>query len=196
MESTLITEFYRSQKPQKRRELLEQAIQSGQEPEKNAIRKEILDLRYETKKTWGSTDEVDTFMRLWMALEFNKEAVKSFMGQKSGRREILKNLDAISFLKIMKKSELHKELLYQECVHLVKLYISLCEKDKSYRNALMGLITMSDEKVEEKIRGDIYQTAVRLPVLLELTDELGLLTRAARAAYAEYYPDQDPLPEN
>lgn len=195
MESTLITEFYRSQKPEKRRQLLEQAIQTGEEPEKNAIRKELLDVRYETRKSWGETEVVDTFMRLWMTLEFYKEPNKGFMGMKSARKEILKNLDKINFRKIMEKSKLHQELLYQECLHLMKLYISLCEKDKSYRNALMGLITMSDERVEEKIRSDIYQTAVLLPARLEMTEELALITRAARTAYAESFPDLDPLPE-
>ena len=91
------------------------------------------------------------------------------------------------------KSSLHKELLYEECCHAVRLYVSLCEKDRNYRNLFMGVMQMSDEKVREKLKRDLYTTAVLTPKNLDLETELALFTQAAEQIYTEYFPNDPPL---
>ena len=195
MNTPLITEFYKVTKPQKRRELLEKSIQAGEDPEKNAIRLELISLRYPEQKNGKAKDPVDALLRVWMYIEFNRKASKSRMQMKSAQKEIRKNMDDIQFLQFMKKSELHRELLYEEVCHMLKLYMTLCESDKSYRNTFFGLLTMSDEAFRQKLRADVYETAVLVPRRLDMQEELQILEEAVREVYCQVFPDEDPLPE-
>ena len=46
MDTPIIAQYYRETEPEKRKELLEQAIASGEDQEANKIRKEIWEARY------------------------------------------------------------------------------------------------------------------------------------------------------
>ena len=52
MDTPIIAQYYRETEPEKRKELLEQAIASGEDQEANKIRKEIWEARYK-----GTTNE-------------------------------------------------------------------------------------------------------------------------------------------
>ena len=68
MDTSIIAQYYRETEPEKRKELLEQAIASGEDQEANKIRKEIWEARYK-----GTTNEggiADGYLKFWMALEF------------------------------------------------------------------------------------------------------------------------------
>ena len=72
MDTPIIAQYYRETEPEKRKELLEQAIASGEDQEANKIRKEIWEARYK-----GTTNEggiADGYLKFWMALEFNRNA--------------------------------------------------------------------------------------------------------------------------
>ena len=67
MDTPIIAHYYRETEPEKRKELLEQAIASGEDQEANKIRKEIWEARYK-----GTTNEggiADGYLKFWMALE-------------------------------------------------------------------------------------------------------------------------------
>ena len=106
-----------------------------------------------------------------------------------------KELDQVHFHELAAKSELHRELIYRECEHLVKLYMDLCQTDKSYNTILCGLVTMKKDDVKSKLQRDIYETAVKVPRELDMEQELALLTRAARKVYEDYFPGEGGLPE-
>ena len=106
-----------------------------------------------------------------------------------------KELDQVHFHELAAKSELHRELIYRECEHLVKLYMDLCQTDKSYNTILCGLVTMKRDDVKSKLQRDIYETAVKVPRELDMEQELALLTRAARKVYEDYFPGEGGLPE-
>lgn len=195
MNTPLITEFYKVTKPQKRREILEKSIQAGEDPQKNAIRLELISLRYPKQKNGRTKEPVDALLRVWMYIEFNKKNSRSRMHAANARKEIRKNMDEIQFQQILKKSGLHRELLYAEVCHMLKLYMNLCETDKSYRNTFFGLLTMSDEAFREKLRADVYETAVLVPRRLEMQEELQIFEDALRDVYCREFPDEDPLPE-
>ena len=59
-------------------------------------------------------------------------------------------LDDVKFREIRAKSPLHEELLYRECKHLVKFYMTLCAQDKNYNSILCGLITIKKESSEAR----------------------------------------------
>lgn len=190
MDTPKIAAYYRESDPMKRKALLEQAIAEGENTEENEVRKELWEIRYHDASDVGAGERADGFMGLWMTLEFNRDAEKKWFAVKRARKEITKQLDKLGFQKISAKSELHKELLYRECCHLVKLYMDLCEKDKSYNNMLCGLVSISSEHFKEKLQKDIRSTAVKLPTALQLEEELAMITEAAREMYELKFPDE------
>ena len=120
-----------------------------------------------------------------MALEFNRNAGHKIFGPGKAQKEILKELDDVKFREIRAKSPLHEELLYRECKHLVKFYMTLCAQDKNYNSILS----------EAKMKRDIYETAIRLPKDLNLEEELALVTKAAHEVYGQEYPEESGFPE-
>lgn len=190
MHTPTIAAYYREADPMKRRALLEKSIAQGEEPGENAIRKEIWEIRYRDSSDAKGTQRADGFLRLWMSLEFNRDAQKKWLGVKRARKEIAGLLEKLQFAQIAGKSELHHELLYRECCHLVKIYMELCEKDKNYNNLLCGLISMSSERSKEKLQNDILQTAVKLPAALQMEEELDLITKAAKEMYEVQFPGE------
>ena len=45
------------------------------------------------------------------------------------------------------------------------------------------------------MKGDIYETAIRLPKDLNLEEELALVTKAAHEVYGQEYPEESGFPE-
>ena len=123
MDTPIIAKYYRETEPEKRKELLEQAIASGEDQEANKIQKEIWEARYK-----GTTNEggiADGYLKFWMALEFNRNAGHKVFGSGRAQKEIRKELDDVKFREIRAKSALHEELLHRECASCQILYGSL-----------------------------------------------------------------------
>lgn len=192
MDTPIIAQYYRETEPEKRKELLEQAIASGEDKEANEIRKEIWEARYKGVTNDGSL--ADGYLKFWMALEFNRNAGHKIFGAGRAQKEIQKELDDVKFREIRKKSALHEELLYRECQQLIKFYMDLCEKDKNYNSILCGLVTIKKDSAEAKLKRDIYETAIRLPQEIGLENELDLVSKAAREMYELQFPGEN-LPE-
>ena len=193
METPIIAQYYKETEPEKRKKLLDQAIESGEEQDANEIRKEIWEARYK-----GTTNEgglADGYLKLWMTLEFNRNAGHKIFGAGRAQKEILRELDDVKFREIRNKSALHEELLYKECKQLVKLYMDLCEKDKNYNSVLCGLVTIKKDSAVAKLKRDIYETTIRLPQELGLEKELDLVSKAAREVYELQFPDEGGMPE-
>ena len=194
MDTPTIAANYREADPMKRKQLLDQSEAAGEEPEANKIRREIWEARYHEKGENGSL--ADGFLKLWMAMEFNRNSGNRwFTGSRGARKEIGKELAAVKFHEIRQKSGLHEQLLYRECCHLVDLYMNLCSHDKSYNTIICGIITNSKDSAKAKLQKDIYETAVRLPGELNMQEELGLITKAAREIYEIQFPGEGGLPE-
>lgn len=194
MDTPTIAAYYREADPMKRKQLLDQSEAAGEEPEANKIRREIWEARYHEKGENGSL--ADGFLKLWMAMEFNRNSGNRwFTGSRGARKEIGKELAAVKFHEIRQKSGLHEQLLYRECCHLVDLYMNLCSHDKSYNTIICGIITISKDSAKAKLQKDIYETAIRLPGELNMQEELGLITKAAREIYEIQFPGEGGLPE-
>ena len=175
------------------KELLEQAIAEEGATEENQARREIWDARYSMKSDLGG--QADGYLKFWMTIEFNRTSGNRWFTSKGARKGLQKELDQVHFHELAAKSELHRELIYRECEHLVKLYMDLCQTDKSYNTILCGLVTMKRDDVKSKLQRDIYETAVKVPRELDMEQELALLTRAARKVYEDYFPGEGGLPE-
>ena len=161
MDTPTIAQYYRETDPAKRKELLEQAIAEEGATEENQARREIWDARYSMKSDLGG--QADGYLKFWMTIEFNRTSGNRWFTSKGARKGLQKELDQVHFHELAAKSELHRELIYRECEHLVKLYMDLCQTDKSYNTILCGLVTMKKDDVKSKLQRDIYETAVKVP---------------------------------
>ena len=193
MDTPTITQYYREADPAKRLALLNMSIEAGEEPELNKIRRELWDIRYQDKSELGGDTRADGLIALWMLMEFNRDSAKRFMGVRGGRKEILKQLDKMKFQEIRAKGKDYEDMLYRECCHMVNTYMELCEFDKAYNSTLFGILKMSSEQAKDKLKADIYHTAVELPQTLKLEEELGMITRAAREMYELHFPGEGSL---
>lgn len=182
--------YYREYDPMKRKMFLDQSIAAGEDDEANAIRKELWEIRYGGPSEAGPNTRADGYLALWMAMEYNKDAGGRFFGARGARKEIVKNLEKMKFKEIQEKSELHRELLYRECCHMVKTYMEICEKDKTYGSTLCGIVPLGEQNVKNKLQKDVYETAVVLPGNINMKEELDIITRAAREAYEAHFPGE------
>lgn len=185
----LIRRYYRESDPIKRKKILEKSIEQGEEPEKNAVRKELWELRYQEASRAAKGNRSDGFLRLWMTLKYAQENTGGFLGgAKRSAKEVRKMLDKLGVSRMQEKGGIYEECLYDECVHAAELYIQSCETDKNYGTGLMGLMALSQEKIQSKITQDIYGVAISTPESLGLVDELSLISRSAKEVYQKHYP--------
>ena len=189
MDTPTIAKYYREKEPMERLKLLEQSIAAEEDPEGNKIRKELWDIRYSDKSEVGDT-RADGYLGLWMTMEFNRNSGSRFFGTRGAKKEIGKYLTKLKFQEIQEKGGLYEELLYRECCHMVLVYMDLCQTDKSYNTTLCGLIHIKEDSAKSKLQRDIKETAVDLPGNLGMEAELGIITRAAREIYRQYYPNE------
>ena len=189
MDTPTIAKYYREKEPMERLKLLEQSIAAEEDPEGNRIRKELWEIRYSDKSEAGDT-RADGYLGLWMTMEFNRNSSSRFFGTRSAKKEIGKYLTKLKFQEIQEKGGLYQELLYRECCHMVLVYMDLCQTDKSYNTTLCGLIHIKEDSAKSKLQRDIRETAVDLPGTLGMESELGIITRAAREIYRQYYPNE------
>ena len=189
MDTPTIAKYYREKEPMERLKLLEQSIVAEEDPEGNKIRKELWEIRYSDKSEAGDT-RADGYLGLWMTMEFNRNSGSRFFGTRSAKKEIRKYLTKLKFQEIQEKGGLYEELLYRECCHMVLVYMDLCQTDKSYNTTLCGLIHIKEDSAKSKLQRDIRETAVDLPGTLGMESELGIITRAAREIYRQYYPNE------
>lgn len=185
--------YYREHDPMKRKMFLDQSIAAGEDEAANAVREELWELRYGGPSELGPDTRADGYLALWMAMEYSKDTAGKLFGVKRARKEIEKNLDRLKFKEIQEKSDLHRELLYRECCHMVKTYMELCEKDKTYNTTLFGIVPINEKNAKSKLQGDIYHTAVSLPEEINMQQELEIITRAAREAYEDHFPGEGGL---
>lgn len=193
MDTPTIAQYYRETDPAKRKELLEQAIAEEGATEENQARKEIWDARYSMKSDLGG--QADGYLKFWMTIEFNRTSGNRWFSSRGARKDLMKELNQVRFVELAGRSDMYRELVGRECEHLVKMYMDLCQTDRSYNTILCGLVTIKKDDVKSKLQRDIYETAVKVPKELEMEQELALLTRAARKVYEEYFPGEGGLPE-
>lgn len=193
MDTPTIAQYYRETDPAKRKELLDQAIAEEGATEENQARREIWDARYSMKSDLGG--QADGYLKFWMTIEFNRTSANRWFGLRSARKGLTKEMNQVRFFELADRNDLYKELVYRECEHLVRMYMDLCQTDKSYTTALCGLMTIKKDDVKAKLQNDIFETAVKVPRELGMEEEMALLTRAARKVYEEYFPGEGGLPE-
>ena len=97
------------------------------------------------------------------------------------------------FSEMQEKSYLHRELLYRDCCLMVKTFMDLCDKDKTYFSSLCGIVPISEKSAKSKLQKDVYTTAIVFPEEINMQEELEMITKAAREAYEAHFPGEGGL---
>lgn len=186
---SLLDRYYQEQDPMKRKKILEKYTATGEEPELNAIRKEIWEKRYSDGSSAVKNGRADGYLRIWMETKFADGNTSHFFGGvKRAQKSFRKLIAAAGLDNIEAKSKEYQELLYRECLHAATLYLDSCLSDKNYSTGLLGLMKLPDDAIATKISKDVYVTAIRVPRQLDLEKELAYFSRAALEVYFEKFP--------
>ena len=195
MDSPIIAAYYKETDPMKRLKLLNKSVEKGEDPEGNAIRKEIWEIRYAEKSAASKTTRADGFLGLWMTMEFNRYSAGKYFGRKGAVKELNKWLEKLKFDEFQDDGNpLKKELFYRECVHMVYTYVMLSKEDKNYNSYLFGFLRMKKESAEEKMKKDIYDTGIELPEKLGI-EKMKIIAEAAREIYDREFKEEDYIDE-
>ncbi len=195
MDTPTIAQYYKEIDPLKRKKFLERSIAENEDPEKNPVRLELWSMRYKEAPKHAEVPMADGFMNLLMHLEINRNRIKSLFGSNGAKKEIASLIKKLGVVEFEQKGELYHEVIYREYCHLVQTYFTLCMEDKTYGSAFMGLVQMKKENLIAKMKKDIYETFIKLPVDAGLREELKTLAQAARDVYALQFPEDGPLPD-
>ncbi|MCF0146690.1 MAG: hypothetical protein HUJ73_08915 [Eubacterium sp.] len=186
MEKLWVKQYMRETKPKQRKAILEQAIaDEGMMPD-NELRQKIAEKRY----TVVDHNDADLFLRGWLTLHFMENLKNTAFNRKRIQREKGKILSDWQFPTAKEYGEIGDQVLYEELFNMTKLYIELCTEDKHYKSIILGLGTMSKEKLRYKIAKDVYNVAFAIPKRLAFADEVGALADAARDAYCEVFDEE------
>ena len=182
-EKLWVSQYMREQEKDRRREILEQAIaEEGMLPD-NELREKLWKARY--RKQGGR--EVDTFVRGLMNLMYIDNVGQGFFARKRVEQEKQKILEDWQMALAAQYGETGKQVLYEELFNTVRLFMLLCEDDKTYGSVLLGLGHMNKEKLTAKIARDVFRMAYEIPRRHGISKEVAVFTKAATDAYCEMY---------
>ena len=185
-EKLWIQQYMREPESGRRREILEQAIaEEGLTPD-NELRQKLLNARYQEK----DGREIDTFIRGWVNLSFLDNSSTGFFSKKRIEKEKKSVLSDWQLELAESYGETGRQVLYEEMFNLARLYMQICEEDKTYGSVILGLGQMKKERRTAKIARDVYRAAYELPARYDLREKLAVFTQAATDAFYEVY-DRD-----
>lgn len=170
---------------EEKKRYLDIGLEKEKSPE-NLLRKKLYECRYLDKK--GKVTGADHFIAMWMELSFLRHKKDSFFGKRALQKTVAQIGDEL-MLKEGTTEEL-SNVLYQEYVNLISLYISLCQQDKTYKSILLGIGTIKDSALQNKIAKDVFETAVEIPRIAGMEKEYELFIRAARDSFLIAYPTE------
>lgn len=175
--------YYLPTEGKTRKIALDRAIAEELEPEKNKIRKEIWERRY------NDPAGVDRFLAGYMNFNYYAAVVKNSWTVKFHKKDIKRTQEYLCYDIPDKYGAEGEAVLYLELYHMLDYYIDICLRDKKYSGLLMGLGTMKKEKLINKIADDLFKTSCCLPDGLELLPAHELFKKAAKQCFYNRFPN-------
>ena len=193
MDSPNVARYYEESDPLRRKKLLKLILEQEGASEENIARKEIFEARYAKTSKADKQAPADGYLGLWMVLEYNKNVGGGFLGLniRQAQKEIRRHLSKLKIREFHDRSGVYASLIERELEHMVRVYIQLCQKDRTYNSTIFGMMKMSSESAERKLKEDITSIMDLLPEKLQMTEELSLITTAVRKVYDEVFPHDD-----
>lgn len=181
-----VEEYYRETDREKRKEILDRGIAEEGMTRENEIRLKFWEGRYETRAR--DKAQVDRFIRGWMGMSYMHTASRSVLGRKKLEKEKARVLEDWNVPLAESYGEEGQEALYQELCNMTRLYLQLCQEDKSYSSLILGLGTMKKESLINKIALDVFTLAYTVPRFTGTEQVFALFTRAATDVFRETFP--------
>ncbi|HIV24966.1 MAG TPA: hypothetical protein IAB71_04135 [Candidatus Scatomonas pullistercoris] len=192
-EKVWVEKYYLETDRERRKEMLDQAIAEEGMTRENEIRLKFWERRYETREK--DNVQIDRFIRGWMEMSYMNTSSRSAFGRKKLEREKEKVLDDWSMELARSYGEEGEEAFYQELCNMTRLYLQLCQEDKSYSSLILGIGTMKRESLINKIAMDVYTMAYAVPRFTGTEELFSTFTRAATDVFYETFPKNRELLE-
>lgn len=173
-----------------RKAALDRALAEELEPERDEVRREMWDRRY------NRPAGVDNFLAGYMDLHYFATTVKSNFMVKFHAREMKKAQSLLCYDIPEKYGKEGEEMLYLELYHMVDYYIDICLRDKKYSGLLLGFGTMKKEALINKIGDDLYKACFGIAEGFKMKPAHELLKKAAKQCFASRFPWQKDLLES
>lgn len=182
-------QYYQETNKDKRKKILEAAIEEeGMNPE-NELRLELWERRYGQK---GNEPEgIDRYIRGWMGMLYLNQSASLFSGKRRAVRELRKVKEDWNEELLKGKGELGEKLMYQEMYNMVKLYMKLCATDRNYTTTMFGMMRMDEKKVVQRMEKEIYMVTCEIPRNLGMEEEFQILRKAAKDAFTDQYQEPE-----
>lgn len=177
--------YYREMEPAIRRQLLDEAKRQGLTPEDNEIREFIFAKRYQLNKK----GYVDSYLKPWMDFKYIYGSGNGSFSFKKNQKRIRTLFKELGEPEIRAMGERATEILSQEYEHSGLVYITLSSNDPAYRAVILGLGSVSEERLAQRITADFAVAVKVIPEQLGMTEELSLWTEAVKRSHHTAYPN-------
>lgn len=178
-------QYYQETNKDKRKKILEAAIEEeGMNPE-DELRLELWERRYGQRK--NEPEGIDRYIRGWMGMLYLDQSASFFSGKRKALREIRKVKEDWNEELLKGKGELGEKLMYQEMYNMIKLYMELCVTDRSYTTTMFGMMRVDEKKIVQRMEKEIYVVTCEIPRNLGMQEEFQILRKAAKDAFTDQY---------
>ena len=185
-EKAWVENYYRETDRERRKEILDQAIAEEGMTRENEIRMKFWEGRYETREKDHVT--IDHFIRGWMGMSYMHTSSRTVFGRKKLDKEKERVMADWNMELARHYGEEGEEAFYQELCNMTRLYLQLCQEDKSYSSLILGIGTMKKESLINKIAQEIFTLAYAVPRYTGTEELFASFTRAATDVFRETFP--------
>ena len=185
-ENLWVEEYRQEVEKEERKEILDKAIAEEGLTEENALRKQLFEARYESSKKGN----IDHFIRGWMSLAYLENETNSLFGKNRIKKEVEQIRSDFCLDLVKEHGETGQKVLYDEFYNTARLYMGLCEEDRTYGAIILGLGRMKPEKLIAKIALDLYKVSSTIPSQIGMYEELEPFRKALTEAFCDAHRKQ------
>lgn len=160
--------FYEIADSEKRKDVLQTAIEQKLDPKQDALRLKLFSNRYGLTKKKNT--DTDNFMHAWTMIKASSAAGVSRFQKKQKQNELKKYMADLGILDFIEAPKEEQEIIKAEWASFTRLYITYCTNNKTYCSTLFGLISVKEETIAEKLADEIDLVTRRYPQSLNLSD--------------------------
>ena len=187
-EENLTEIYFETLDTDERKSILERIKESQIDDEFVQICEELFDNRYVSREK--NIQKIDYAIRGWVNIKFLPEVARGWFTKKKLSDKVDEILADLGYGVCKKYGSRGMELWFKELCNSVRVYIDLCENDKSYRSTILGIGKMKKEKLVAKIGEDIVTVTYSIPKEIGKLNKFEKLAQAAKTVFVEHYPKE------
>lgn len=146
--------YYQLTGQMERKEVLQRALDSEIDIEKNRFRQQVYLKRYQVPK--GKNTGMDCFMSGWLNMLTIVRQGNSIFTKKSNAKRLRTILQTFGILDLNEKTVQEQEIYEAEWNHFARQYFHLCAESKEYQSYVLGMGKLNDDALLKKMALEIY----------------------------------------